>query len=136
MGVWSTSFSLMSRLPSECSILTAELFAIHSALCFLSAKLEPFTIFSDSLSAINSLQSIHKSSHFLVCKIAKLFFSNKSCESVLEWVPGHQELAGNEMAESLAKRAVQLPNNTSIRLSSKDIKNMLKKHYNEAWQRQ
>ena len=126
----------MARLPTSCSILTAALYAICNAISFLKSKSGNYVIFSDSLSAIRSLQAINKNSHYLSHRIARMLAEGIPVRIIIEWVLGHEGIAGNEEADVLAKRALKLLVVTEIGLSTPDIKKILTRYYLEEWQSQ
>ena len=54
-GVWSRHFQLLSRLPSACTIFSAELYALYKAISLVSTLPGNYLIMTDSLSVIRSL---------------------------------------------------------------------------------
>ena len=88
-------------------------------------------LLSDSLSALQSLtngptdlrtQQLHNS-------LRSLSDNNKV---VLQWVPAHVGIAGNETADSLAKAAAKLPR-PHLSTSYKEAKTLLKQKQKSAW---
>lgn len=132
-GVWSDS-SIMARLPLHCSIYTAELYAIYCAVKFVSVKCGSFVIFSDSLSAIISLQSLDTKEHFLLSWIHLLFNSIEPGKIVLEWVPSHMGIHGNDQADKLARLSLQLSNITELQFSKKEPRTLFRTYYYNSWQ--
>ena len=107
-GVWSSNFTLKARLPDQTSIFTAELYAIFSAITFSSTSQAKCLILTDSLSSIQALQLPHKSNHHLVLKIASLISDSPPNKIVIQWIPSHMGIKGNELADSLAKESLNL----------------------------
>ena len=64
-GVWSSDFSLIARLPNNSSIFTCELYAIYSAVSFLSHLPGKFILLTDSLSSVEALSSLNRPQHYL-----------------------------------------------------------------------
>ena len=64
-ALWSDPFTLLARLPPSLSAFTAELYAIYIGLRFLHKHRppDPFVLYTDSLSAIRVLQTLHRHSH-------------------------------------------------------------------------
>ena len=95
-------------LGTSPTVFQCEVFALSRACDFLlSLSLEhsKVSIFSDSLSAIQALSaSICRSKGIQECLLL-LESVASSCESVvLSWVPGHENVIGNERADELARR--------------------------------
>ena len=57
-GIWSHDFQLRSRLPSDCTIYTAEPYAVYKAITIIAQQPGEFLILTDCLSFICSLQNI------------------------------------------------------------------------------
>lgn len=133
-AVWSPTFKLLSRLPSVCSVFTAELCAIYYALRFIVNKPGKYVIFSDSLSSIHSLRSCQTSTNYYVSRIQALLTTFSSGSLSLEWVPSHMGIPGNEAADTLAEEALSLPIPAHFLLPTDDIARKIDHHYANAWQ--
>ena len=94
------------KLSQECSIFTAELFAILQALRHVHGP-NKYVVCSDSLSALQAMQCPY-SSHPLICLIHDKLYSLQRGGTTIRfyWVPGHVGIAGNELADTAAKDAV------------------------------
>lgn len=134
-GAWCPSFSLLARLPSTTTIFSAELYAIYMVLSFLAQCDGQFVIFSDSLSSISALRNIQRHSHYLVFWIADIINKAVANKFVIEWVPGHMGILGNEQADSLAGQALSLPLQSSLPLPQRELKQYFKAHYLSMWQK-
>ena len=66
-------------------------------------------LFSDSQSAVGILGWENKShsSEILEIKQAKEILKSQNVTVELNWTPGHAEIAGNEIADKLAKEAAE-----------------------------
>ena len=97
------------RLLDNLSVFTTELTAIQQALEWMkSACPGNYVIFTDSLSSLQALKSgksirpdLTNSITLRLSELAKLGFN-----VVLEWVPAHVDIPGNEAADRLAKKAL------------------------------
>ena len=126
-GVWSKNFTLMNRLPPDCTIFTAELFSIYSALKFIEKQPGKFSIFSDSLSSILALQSLQSSSHYLIHWITELLLSFPSDKVVVDWVPSHMGIPGNENADAVACSSLSLHTILSYQFSMSELRPRIKR---------
>ena len=113
-----------NRLPSICSVFTAELYAIYKAIEYIeNSNWNKAVIFSDSLSTLQTIQSGKLKCHYMF-KLQKLLsLTNK--EIILEWVPAHTGIEGNEKADQAAKATIDNINIREITLHYYDYKSLL-----------
>ena len=100
------------RLPTLCGIFEAEAHAIYTALK-ITIKLLPtgssVSIFSDSKSSLQALGS-KKKIISIIAKIQKLTSQvTKSYSVSFHWVPGHEGIVGNKIADQEARAAAENP---------------------------
>ena len=121
------------RLPSTCSVFTAELYAIYKAVEYIeSTHWEKIVIFSDSLSALQAIDNSRLKCHYMF-KLQKLLaLTNK--EIVLEYVPAHVGIPGNSKADEAAKLSTTNIALDNIILHSYDYKPLIKKFVFQRWQ--
>ena len=117
-------------MESHHSILTAELFAIYQAALFAQKHLknQNTVIFSDSLSALTVINNYSNNSlNFLVNLIVNLIYhsSHDGVDIVLQWIPSHRGIVGNNIADLIAKEACSYNTTTSLPLIYKDYLNLL-----------
>ncbi|KAM8702706.1 hypothetical protein ACLKA7_000836 [Drosophila subpalustris] len=131
------------RLPDHCSVFQAEILAIDEALIFLKksqATPGKVNIYSDSQAAIKSIASTtSKSTSVSKCRrslheMAELF------DICLVWVPGHQDIQGNCIADELARRGttdILLPDKEDISMPLATCKlmlhNLFEERHNVQW---
>ncbi|XP_023216832.1 uncharacterized protein LOC111619354 [Centruroides sculpturatus] len=126
---------MAEQIALNFSIFSAELHAIYLALKYINRKgYCCCVIYTDSVSALQALNSCDPSSHSIVIKIRKLFchliasnFFVKFC-----WVPGHVGIKGNEEADAAAKAAS--PSQHEMCIEGGDLKIVVKKRLAERWQ--
>ncbi|GBM24263.1 hypothetical protein AVEN_22590-1 [Araneus ventricosus] len=128
----STSFAcvfinstLSFQIHSSSSIFTAEITAILHALSEISSgPPDNFIIYSDSLSALESITSLNRFSHPLTFNILELHdrLTTKGFTILFCWIPSHVGISGNELADNLARSAT---NSLSLLSLSTMSKNML-----------
>ncbi|XP_015111662.1 uncharacterized protein LOC107037556 [Diachasma alloeum] len=102
-------------LDTHCSVYSAEYIALNLALDVAkSTRDTTHLILSDSLSAIQSLESIHFHPHInpyilLAKKKYREFLDNNpyNTKIVFRWIPTHRGIQGNEVADNLAKNATE-----------------------------
>lgn len=127
-GIFSIYRSDSIRLPKQCSIFSAEAYAIKEALGF---DIEgPIVIFSDSASVLAAVEG-GRSRHPWVQMIERLVVDKGA---ILCWVPGHTGIAGNEEADMLAGSAGVLPVST-VPIPAGDAKTWSKNQITIAWER-
>ena len=133
-----SGLELTRPVAARGSILLAELVAIIMVLeLAVSKKISDFSsslqIFSDSQSAVGILTLNWANTNYtvLISQIESLLqqLQSTALDVSLHWTPGHATIAGNEIADRLAKdaahQALEMPVDTSI-VTIQDIKNSSK----------
>lgn len=112
------------KIPPICSIYTAELFAIYSAICHAQLQKRDTTIVTDSLSAIQGLKK-YKNNHPVVNKILQQVKEDE-IQICLCWVPSHVGVSGNERADVAARQVVSSNDITRREIPRTDFKQHIK----------
>ena len=129
------AFNVQSHLPDNMSIFTAELKALLLALEFIAdSESERFVIFSDSLSSLQAIGNQKVESpliwDFLYCYTCLL---NEGKEIILCWLPSHIGIKGNEIADTAAKSAIELPI-SKFNSSYTDQRAQINEYIKDCWQ--
>ena len=118
------------NLPCECSVFTAELVAILEAVKYaLESPLKNYTICSDSMSALQSMRNIYTENKIVIDILQKI----RHLKINFIWIPGHCSIKGNELADSLAKEALEIPTNLNYLASKNDLKTYIKFLNKKVW---
>ena len=131
-----------ARLPSSCSIFSAELKALQLALKMVyQSKGKKFLILSDSLSSLMAIQERKLDHPYLIDFLEQfnaLFQEDKKI--TLAWVPSHVNIKGNEAADMAAKEALaeELPEGLKTKFS--DLRagtlSYIKKENQREWEKE
>ena len=97
-----------AKIPDYCSVYQAELRAITAAATSLQDTTNKDILFlTDSLSSLQALSAgILKSRTAIECHNELIHIANKN-QVILAWIPGHEDHAGNERADQLAKEGTK-----------------------------
>ena len=100
--------TLKTRLPDKCTIFSAEAVALINALKIVKAsQLRQFTIFTDSLSCLQSIQNEDINNQLILTFLEQYTQCTlRGKYIVLCWIPSHIGIPGNEMADKYAKEAI------------------------------
>ena len=124
------------HLPSQ-SIVTAELFGILKALQFSIDFLEDFdiAIFTDSLVALSLIKGYSLAFRVLLFPIHSCLevIHNKKMKLVIQWIPSHSGISGNEYVDSLAKEAHNILDLTSIPIPFKESTTICHRAIWDSW---
>ena len=124
------------RLTKYSSVFSAELFAILKSLKFIkNNNNNAFVIYSDSLSAIESIKS-NGNRHLTNIKISEILNKIHNKTIVFEWVPSHVNITGNEIADIAAKEATAERNLYRLPLNINEYKGIVKKKIYQLWNKE
>lgn len=128
VGVFGSDTEISLRLPSQCTVFTAE-----SAAIYLAAKKQTDRmklIVSDSASAITAICSDTNKHPFI--QAAQNLLANTKKQATLMWVPSHCGILGNEHADRLAAMGRQEALLTP-KVPGDDVKSWVKTMIKSAW---
>ncbi|GBN46409.1 hypothetical protein AVEN_5622-1 [Araneus ventricosus] len=125
--------TLSFQLHPSCSIFTAEITAILQALSqIFSGPPDDYIIYSDSLSALESMTSLNRFSHPFTFKILELHdrLTTKGFTIPFCWIPSHVGISGNELADNLARSATNSLNSPA---PMNEVKKYVKSILHSKW---
>jgi hypothetical protein len=106
-GIHCELFSCLMPLGQHSIAFDGEIEAIGTALCLLNLQLNEFeraVIFSDSRAAILSAGSTEGKD----CQVLIRQLKANHKQTVLQWIPRHSQIAGNEYADTLAIKGAKI----------------------------
>lgn len=97
---------LSLKLKNTVCIMSAELEAIHMALQFIkNSSISAAVIMTDSKSGLTLVKTA-KQNNVRDEVIDSILQMARETETTLQWIPGHVNIKGNELADTLAKAAL------------------------------
>ena len=117
-----------------CTNYRAEVHALTAATdCLIKSnkKKTATVLLTDSLSALQSLES--GKADPLTCKLMEnLHILDRSRKIVLQWIPAHVGIVGNETADQLAREGSKLQQ-PEVRINYEESKTLLKRDFKTQW---
>ena len=136
-----TTTEMYDSCGAFCSNFVAEQEAILQATSHIKNTFETsphlatnIVIFTDSLSTIQTLENLRDESKEIsqiTYNIHQLMY-NYNTEVVLQWIPGHSGIQGNEAADKLAKQGAALPQPDNP-VTYDTVKGMINSNIKEEW---
>ena len=136
-----TSYEFSDACGSTCSNYEAETIAVMTAVEIAHQQFDlgekaptNIVIFSDSRSALQALEN-PGNSHSDIEKLSKTIsnlLTSYDIQLTLQWVPGHTDIHGNEVADRLAKQGTK-KNQPSKACSIDTVKQILRNNSKEEW---
>ncbi|XP_035229738.1 ribonuclease H-like [Stegodyphus dumicola] len=124
------------RLNDEATVFQAEVLALKRALLWIDQRTEnTHRIFTDSLSTLQSLNSIQQRSRSIISlkEMIHTIRDNKDLE--LNWIKAHVGNKGNERADEEAKKATQRSSiDITVPLSEQSAKSKILQETLRTWQ--
>ncbi|XP_018570191.2 uncharacterized protein LOC108910148 [Anoplophora glabripennis] len=143
LGVFipSINHKFSARLPQLTQICTAEVIAINKAITIcLERNLDKSVIFSDSKSALQKISSteINKDRDHISLKTKRMLLEAEAngCEIKLAWIPGHSNIHGNLVADTLANIGRNSENQVEVELDKNDVLPTIKQQIQAKWKQE
>ena len=120
-----------TKLPNEATIYTA----IQLAFEYIKFSNDKhFTIFSDSLSCLQSISNMNTDHSYILDIINQHYLLSKQGKIVeFCWIPSHIGIHGNTKADKEAKDALQY-DIVQYKIPYTDVKHLIKLYVNSLWQ--
>ena len=125
------------KLDPNYNILAAEMFAIHKALQFIINHLPSCrtVIFTDSRSALLTLRNYTPPHRTIMVKVLESIqiLVDQGTEIILQWIPSHHGIPGNEYVDKLAKEAHDLEIAEKEHLTLADQRRLCRENILDRW---
>ena len=131
----SISLQNSYKLLDSASVLSSEILAIDAALKYLKSnpQIMNSVIFTDSYSSVTLLRNRKTREPIARGIITMLWELNINRNIFIQWIPGHQGIRGNEMADNAAKNPIILRNLEDNRLCNKDYVQSISRSLRNTW---
>lgn len=142
IGIFLDNKNLPVSEISKCikeniSIKSIEIIAIHLAIQLaVQLKLSKVIILTDSKSSCTSIQKTFKeqnNKHY-ENEIILLAQANPETDIIIQWIPAHKGIMGNEIADLLAKQGSENQNQLEIKIPIEEMNTIIKKKLYNEWE--
>jgi ribonuclease HI len=139
IAIVAENITIIYKLPTECSIYTAEALAIYNAVLYILHNKETtpnnYLIISDTLSSITGIQNTtHPSDISKLIQEKTYEARNMEIDLCYAWVPGHCGIHGNKKADLEASKAASSPDTSLLNVYTyEDKKKQTKQVLNHEW---
>lgn len=118
------------NIPINCSIFTAESFAIFQVILFIKQthNNDKFAIFTDSASVIQAINDRHHKNKY-IRQIQILLQDLQQDQITIVWVPSHVGIQGNEIADLAARNSHSNSIETPFVVPINDLKALAKQKH-------
>lgn len=125
------------QIDTNCSIFTAETYAIYRALVYILSveTTNKFLVISDSLSVLLTLQKPNLSykQNYIILMIKSLLIANSNKIIEFKWVPSHQGIEGNEIVDKAANSTLDEDHSVMLAIPFTDYHTYYKGQMRDLW---
>lgn len=123
-GIYDTveKISYSGRVKTQFTIMNAEIVAILKAVEYIISKnIKTAVILTDSKSATELLKNNANIDNYLICKIRQTIEESNIETIIIQWIPGHTGLVGNDRADLAAKMGTRRLQIENIAITKDDL---------------
>lgn len=129
-----TKSSFSYRLNQNFTIMNAELVGIIEAIEYAISMNEfKIVIFTDSQSSCSMLNNNRQKDNYLINHLYTILHLNNIQEVIIQWIPGHIDIVGNDRADRAAKLGINRLEIENYRLTISDCLLGFKKEIATEW---
>ena len=133
-AIFSNNIEVKLKLPDNTSIFSAEMYAILKTIKLSrNTNNRNILICCDSLSYLKSLQQIYNKNSIAIKIYDEIYNMKNEKKFILLWVSSHTNIRGNEIADSLAKEALQSSIDEEYEFIVSDFKSLIRESILDEW---